>query len=179
VANARDAIPIDPVPRLERARAERVTVTRDFRCEVEALYRDEGDRLWRAVFAYARSTGITDDAVAETFAQLLRRGTEVRNPRAWVWRTAFRVAAGELQRQRRDVNEVVDISYEPPADALDVVNALHELSENQRASVVLHDYAGYRAAEVATMINSTEAAVRVHLMRGRRRLRNLLADELH
>ena len=48
--------------------------------------------------------------------------------------------------------------------------------ERERIQLVLHDYAGYRAAEVARIIGSIEAAVRVHLMRGRRRLRAALAD---
>ena len=152
-----------------------VVPTRDFTAEVEHVYRSGGDRLWRSVFGYAGSRAVADDAVAEAFAQLLRRGTEVRDLEAWVWRTAFRVAAGDLQRQRRDGNEMMDdIVADEPVDSLDLVAALRILSEMQRKSVVLHDYAGYRAAEVATMIGSTEAAVRVHVMRGRRRLRDAL-----
>ena len=61
--------------------------------------------------------------------------------------------------------------------ARDLVVALGALSERQRASVVLHDGAGYPAREVARIVGSTEAAVRVHLMRGRRRLRELLKDD--
>lgn len=148
---------------------------RDFAAEVEALYRADGARLWRAVCGYAGQRAVADDAVAEAFAQLLRRGAEVRDPKAWVWRSAFRIAAGDLKRQRRDVVELtVDVGYEAPDDSLDLVAGLGELSEMQRKSVVLHDYAGFRAAEVADMIGSTEAAVRVHLLRGRRRLRTML-----
>jgi len=64
------------------------------------LYRHEAPRLWRAVFAYAQDRAITDDAVAEAFAQCLRRGGEVRDPRAWIWRASFRMAAGELKARR-------------------------------------------------------------------------------
>ncbi len=152
---------------------------RDFRAEVELLYRSDGDRLWRSVFAYSASAAVADDAVAETFAQLLRRGTSVQDPKAWTWRTAFRIAAGDLQRQRRVANElVVDITsdtVDTADDILDLVRALRDLSDMQRKAVLLHDYAGHRAAAVAAIIGSTEAAVRVHLMRGRRRLRVLLA----
>ena len=35
---------------------------------------------------------------AEAFAQALRRGTAIRDPRSWVWRAAYRIAAGEKQR---------------------------------------------------------------------------------
>jgi RNA polymerase sigma-70 factor (ECF subfamily) len=61
--------------------------------------------------------------------------------------------------------------------ARDLVVALGTLSERQRAAVVLHDAAGYPARQVARIVGSTEAAVRVHLMRGRRRLREMLEDQ--
>jgi len=44
--------------------------------------------------------------------------------------------------------------------------------------VVLHHAAGYPVNDVANLIGSTSPAVRVHLMRGRRRLRELLGDEV-
>ncbi|HJP65116.1 MAG TPA: hypothetical protein VKA30_02300 [Actinomycetota bacterium] len=65
----------------------------------EALYRQEGARLWRSVYAFTADREVTNDAVAEAFAQLLRRGQDVRKPRAWVWKAAFRIAAGELKRR--------------------------------------------------------------------------------
>ena len=162
----------DPQPLTDLATAGK---RRDFNREVENLYRSDSPRLWRSLFAYTQSRVVADDAVAEAFAQLLRRGDDVNDPKAWVWKSAFRIAAGDLQRQRRTANElVVDLSYDTPEDAIDLIVALRTLSEMQRKAVVLHDYAGYRAAEVARIIGSTEAAVRVHLMRGRRRLRVLL-----
>ncbi len=143
---------------------------------VEVLYRAEAARLSRSLYGYTASRAVTEDAVAEAFTQLIRRGDEVRDPRAWLWRAAFKIAAGDLQRQRRDTNElVVDIAHELPEDrAVDLARALQQLSDMQRKAVVLHDYAGHPAAEVARIAGSTEAAVRVHLMRGRRRLRALL-----
>jgi RNA polymerase sigma factor (sigma-70 family) len=68
-------------------------------------------------------------------------------------------------------------SYEMEEPARDLVVALGSLSERQRAAVVLHDAAGYPAREVARIVGSTEAAVRVHGMRGRRRLRELLRED--
>jgi RNA polymerase sigma-70 factor (ECF subfamily) len=67
--------------------------------------------------------------------------------------------------------------YEMEEPARDLVVALAKLSEKQRASVVLHDAAGYPAKEIARIVGSTEAAVRVHVMRGRRRLRELLNED--
>jgi RNA polymerase sigma-70 factor (ECF subfamily) len=145
--------------------------------QIERLYRERGDRIWRGLLAFSGDPEVANDAVAEAFAQVLRRGDEVRDPERWIWRAAFRIAAGELKERRK--SEVLGSagSYEMEEPARDLVVALGALSERQRAAVVLHDAAGYPAREVARIVGSTEAAVRVHLMRGRRRLRELLEEE--
>jgi RNA polymerase sigma-70 factor (ECF subfamily) len=61
--------------------------------------------------------------------------------------------------------------------AVELVSALGQLSVKQRGAVVLHHAAGYPTKEIAAILDSTPAAVRVHLMRGRRRLRELLSEE--
>jgi DNA-directed RNA polymerase specialized sigma24 family protein len=101
----------------------------------------------------------------------------VRDPERWVWRAAFRVAAGELKERRKGAVTETVVSYEMEEPARDLIVALGALSEKQRAAVVLHDAIGYPAKDVARIIGSTPAAVRVHLMRGRRRLRGLLGDD--
>jgi RNA polymerase sigma-70 factor (ECF subfamily) len=144
---------------------------------IDRLYRERGDRIWRGLLAFSGDPDVASDAVAEAFAQVLRRGDEVRDPERWVWRAAFRIAAGELKERRK--NEVLRVagSYEMEEPARDLVVALGALSERQRVSVVLHDAAGYPSKEVAQIIGSTEVAVRVHLMRGRRSLRELLKED--
>jgi len=144
---------------------------------IERLYRERGDRVWRGLLAFSGDPEVASDAVAEAFAQVLRRGDEVRDPERWVWRAAFRIAAGELNERRRSGLAVRPGSYEMEEPARDLVLALGALSQRQRVSVVLHDGAGYPSKDVARIIGSTEAAVRVHLMRGRRRLRELLRDD--
>jgi DNA-directed RNA polymerase specialized sigma24 family protein len=145
--------------------------------EIERLYRERGSAMWQAVLAFAGDPEVASDAVAEAFAQVLRRGEAVHDPERWVWRVAFRVAAGELKdRRRRGMAEAVSV-YEMEEPAVDLVVALAALSPKQRACVILHDAVGHPAKDVARIIGSTPAAVRVHLMRGRRRLREMLGDD--
>lgn len=155
-----------------------MTSVTEIRGEVEALYRSDGARLWSAVRGYTGDRGITDDAVAEAFAQLLRRGDEVRNPGAWVWATAFRVAARELQQRQATVPDPPDTPYDPAMSDQRVLSAIARLSDRQRASVVLHYYADRPVKEVADLLGSTTAAVSVHLFRARKNLRDLLGDDL-
>src|SRR6266516_7984485 len=70
---------------------------------VEAVYRTDAERLWRAIYAFAGDAEIASDAVAEAFAQVLHRGAAVRDPAAWTWRTAFRISAG-AQKARGSVD---------------------------------------------------------------------------
>lgn len=145
--------------------------------ELGDLYEREGARLWRAVFAYSQSRTITDDAVAEAFAQCLRRGDDVRDPRAWIWATAFRLAAAGLKERGRYLPLTEDHSDRPdPLEAVHLMSALRRLPRNQRAVIVLRYYAGYGTDEIARVLGSSRATVRVHLSRGRRRLRDLLEE---
>ncbi len=158
-----------------------------WRDDLERLYREDGDRLWRAVFLYARDREVANEAVSEAFAQALRRGDEIKSPAGWVWTAAFRLAAGDLRR--RSVERRVRASHDDGEDdvadtgrpgmeavdaTVDVMRALARLSPKQRASVVLYYYGGYRLADVARMIGSTPAAVAVHLNRARAKLRDLI-----
>ena len=50
------------------------------------------------MYLYARDAEVASDAVAEAFAQALRRGDALRSPATWVWTVAFRLAEGLLRR---------------------------------------------------------------------------------
>jgi RNA polymerase sigma-70 factor, ECF subfamily len=141
------------------------------------LYREHGARLWRAVFAFTRDRAITDDAVSEAFAQCIRRGDEVANPKAWVWRASFRIAAGALKERGRWAAMPQEPSYEIPEEPSRLLAALDHLSANERASLVLRHYTGYETKEIATILGIAPATVRVHLSRGRRKLRPLLEED--
>jgi RNA polymerase sigma-70 factor, ECF subfamily len=145
---------------------------------VEALYRQDAERLWRAVYAYTSDADLTSDAVAEAYAQVLGRGSAVRDPAAWTWRAAFRIAAGALKKRR-----AVDHAPRQDIGALDryadqdLLTCLQQLPEGQRAAVVLFYYADLPIRDIANRLGSNGLAVRANLSRGRKRLRQLLGDD--
>jgi RNA polymerase sigma factor (sigma-70 family) len=145
---------------------------------VEALFRADADRLWRAVYAFAADSDIASDAVAEAYAQVLRRGSAVRDPQAWTWRVAFRIASGALKARRtapaapHQPDDYTDRYADP-----DLLEALRRLPEGQRAAVVLFYYADLPVRQIAERLGSNTLAVRANLSRGRRRLRELLGDD--
>ena len=120
---------------------------------------------------------IANDAVSEGFAQAIARGSAIDDLDRWVWRAAFNIARGDLKRRATAAPDLPELPAEVPIDTVDLVRALAKLSSKQRASVVLHHYAGYSTRETARIIGSTAGAVGMHLDRGRKRLRKLLGEE--
>jgi len=136
----------------------------------------------RAIYAYAGGRrDVADDAVAEAFARMMARGSAVREPELYLYRVAFRVASAELVRRGKETAEMPEIATgtgDPSQNGLpDVLAALRELTPAQRAAVYLHYRADLPVREVAHITGMSSAAVRVHLMRGRRRLAELLGEE--
>lgn len=145
------------------------------RSDLEAVFRAEAEKMWRALLGFTGSPEMASDAVSEAFAQALARGREIRSPSAWVWKAAYQIAAGELKRRSRSHPMPVDPVPDPDTRR-DIVSALQRISPNQRAAVLMHDYAGYGTRDVASILGISRATVRVHLSQGRRRLRELLED---
>jgi RNA polymerase sigma-70 factor, ECF subfamily len=143
---------------------------------IEAVYRANATRLWRAVLLFSGDREVASDAVAEAFAQAIRKQATIRDPAAWVWRAAFSIATDELRARKRAAG-AVETSYEMPEPLTDLLRAMRGLTPHQRASVVLHDYAGYSRREIAAILGSSTSAIGVHLFRGRGRLRDAL--EVH
>ena len=141
---------------------------------LDRLYREHAPQMWRALTGFSGSREIAQDAVAEAFAQAIRRGDGIHSPERWLWKAAYRIAAGELQRRRALVPLEFEVGIQPDEPAWELRSALAELPQQQRAALVLHYYCGYPARDIARIIGSTSAGVWMSLSRGRRRLRGLL-----
>lgn len=143
----------------------------------DAFERTHG-RLWRALLAYTGDGDVASDAAAEAYAQAVRREVEIVDVDAWVWRSAFRIAAGELGRRRDDGVHVTvpDAAERDREPAWDLIDALGEVTDRQRQALVLRYVGGYSAPEIARRLDTTAGSIRVSLLRGRQALRTILED---
>jgi RNA polymerase sigma factor (sigma-70 family) len=143
----------------------------------DAIWRDAGRTLWRAILAYSGGRrDVADDAVAEAFARAIERDVGIRDPLPYLYRVAFRIAAAELRRERT-TDPPRDLPAEDEHALVDLMPALRRLSPSQRAALYLRYAADLPVREVAGLMGTSSAAVRVHLMRGRRRLARLLGED--
>jgi RNA polymerase sigma-70 factor, ECF subfamily len=142
------------------------------------LFAEHGPVVWRVLYAYTGGRrDVADEALAEAFARALERRATIRRPLPWIYRTALRIAAEELRRERSR-GRMADGPAAEPSDGLeDLIGALRRLSPSQRAAIVLHYHADLPVREVAKLTGSSVASVKVHLSRGRRSLRALLGSQ--
>ncbi|MFW2335507.1 RNA polymerase sigma factor [Ilumatobacter sp.] len=154
---------------------------------VRAVYESEHPRLWRSLYGFSGSREIADEAAAEAFAQVLRRGDEVRDVSAWVWRSGFAIARGELQRRSRERSSSPDTTSAMSSSTHDVGGAdaslgavldrLQRLSVEDRELLVLCHVGGWRPGELAGVLDVAAGTVRVRLHRATSRARALLDEE--
>jgi RNA polymerase sigma-70 factor, ECF subfamily len=145
--------------------------------DLALVFREDGPGLWRTIYAFTGGRrDVTEDVVAEAFARAIAHEREIREPVPWLYRTSFRLAQDELKKERRRGASEPERSADPP-ELVGLLEALRQLSPNQRAAIVLRFEADLAVSEVASRMGITQPTVRVHIHRGRARLRELLGDE--
>ncbi|MDP9331357.1 MAG: sigma-70 family RNA polymerase sigma factor [Actinomycetota bacterium] len=85
----------------------------------------------------------------------------------------------QLKARRRNSpthDKAANDATDAPEEEADLMTALAKLPSRQRAALILHYLADLPNSEIARALGITTCTVRVHLMQGRRRLRDLLGD---
>jgi RNA polymerase sigma-70 factor (ECF subfamily) len=148
---------------------------------LEAVFREERPRLWRALLAFTVGrAAVAEDALSEAFARALAQPTGIRDPVSWLYRVAFRLAAAELTAERHRSDSIlpeIDLGSVPAEELDELFSALQALPPNQRAAVFLYYQCDLPVKEIAARLDVSAATVRVHLWRGRSRLRKLLGGD--
>jgi len=148
---------------------------------IRHTYEVDHARLWRSLFAFCGSRQITDDAVAEAFAQALRRGDQIDDVAAWVWTSAFAIARGELkQRGRTTGDPLMDRRADIADDDEDIQHLLRRLaalSHDDRELIVLCHVGGWKPRELAPVLGIPAGTLRVRLHRATARAREILEGE--
>ena len=120
----------------------------------EALYEREYPRLLRALVAIAGDEGAAEDAVQEAFVRGYRQGlATLDRPGAWLLVVATRVLFRDRRRRVTDVavetlpaaRDEIDFAIE----RADLLAALRQLPERQRAVVVARYYYDQSYEEIA------------------------------
>jgi RNA polymerase sigma-70 factor (sigma-E family) len=146
-----------------------------------AFFRAEFAAVLRTISLMLHDHGRAEEVTQDAFVQLLHHWPKVsryQKPQAWVRRIAIRLAMRSIRRQRLISFVTLDLltASVPSTTRLDVTDAVRRLPGSQRAAIVLHYFEDRPVAEIAAILGCAEPTARVHLHRGRNRLRELLGE---
>ena len=169
----------EETPDFVRARERAVT----FEDEYAAFYRAEFPHVVRTSYLIVHDRQRAEDVAQEAFIQLLAHWSKVsryQQPGAWVRRVAIRIASRSARRERlRPVLEQgTDSSPTFAPQDVDLLNAIKQLPTRQRAAVALFYFEDRPLPEVADILGCSHAAAKVHVFNARRRLADLLGEEV-
>jgi len=153
---------------------------------IASAWLDDGDA--QHLFGFVRRLGLSDeqadDAVQEVFTRLLaehRRGVAIVNPRAWAYRSIYRLAMDQ-HRLRTRVTALVGAfgRREHPAqvdeaDRIAVWTEVDRLPRRQRQVVYLRYRSDLEHEEIGDVLGITASASRSHATQAMATLRARLA----
>jgi RNA polymerase sigma-70 factor (ECF subfamily) len=164
--------------------------------DFELLVDEYSDRVYAAALRITGLPADAEDVLQETFLQAYTHRASFRgeaSPATWLYRIAVNAALARI-RQRQPGVYLDETGYETPPvvdwsnDLMRRVEAaelreqletgISRLPDEFRVVVVLRDAEGLSTAEVARILELSEAAVKSRLHRGRVLLRQFLADYL-
>lgn len=150
--------------------------------EVEAFYGELFPAVVTALCRRGARSHAAEDAAAEAIMLAIDRWAELRDPKAWVHKIAWRILARRTDDGHREVltAEPETVAVDDFACAVAMQDELDRLrdgltpSQRQVVDLVLK---GYRSAEIAAMTGRSPEAIRSLLTRARQRARLLRVAE--
>jgi RNA polymerase sigma-70 factor (ECF subfamily) len=138
-----------------------------------------------------RMTGDRSDALEatqDTFIAAFRQADKFRGEASfgtWLYRIGINASRDLLRKKRRLPEPVADPSEtgdraahgsieDDVVNRVDLARALHDLPEDYRQAVVLHDLGGVPYEEIAAIADVPIGTVKSRISRGRRRLAEIL-----
>lgn len=154
----------------------------------DALIGPAYDALYATAYRIMRDREATEDAVQDAIVRCWRDLRGLRDPSrfdAWLYRLLVNACRDQLRRTRRRPSVVHGSRMEQPmpgddfatvADHDALERAFLKLPGEQRIALVLTHYAGYSAAEVASILGVPTGTVYSRLHYGARAMRGALSE---
>lgn len=145
--------------------------------DFDAVYLEEHPRLHRTLRAVVGDPALAEELVQETFLRAFRsrdRYDSTWKPGVWLHSIALNLARSHLRRRRLiSFLPLLDVHPAPAvADVrdLDLVQALAELPQADRAALVLNAVHGYTYEEIGRALGVPAGTVGSRINRAKRRL---------
>ncbi len=159
----------------------------------EELVAPHLERLYRLAYRYSGNQADAEDLIQDLLIKLVPRIDELRKVEQlypWLVKALYRLHIDRFRRSSRNpvdggYNEHIEHTAEANPNELsparvglirDLQAALYQLSEEQRALIVMHDMESYTLAELEEILDTPIGTLKSRLHRSRAKLRKLLKE---
>ena len=145
---------------------------------IEKIIEDYGDYVFRLCYMYMKNRSDAEDIYQETFLKLYDCGktfNDEEHCKAWLLKVAANKCRNALRFSLFHAHVELDeqLSSPPQADSdHGLIAYVLKLPAKYRDVIYLYYYEGYPTLKIAELLNTSDAAVRTRLKRGREMLRN-------
>jgi RNA polymerase sigma factor (sigma-70 family) len=148
----------------------------------EELFAYQHKRLYRALYLIVGNSHEAEELMQDAFLHVLERWDRIDNPAGYLYRSALNSTRSRFRRLTLAAKRTLTPGrIEDPFAAVDLrdemVRALRELPERQRAALVLLDLLDYRSEDAAGVLGISAATVRSLASHGRAAMKLSLEAE--
>lgn len=151
--------------------------------EITEIYMRNRQTVYRVCYAYMKNPADTEDAVQDTFVQMIRKGPVFENEeheKAWLIRTAENVCRNVLRywwRRHEDIDDHYDLQSPDHSEADSLMQTVMALPDKYKTVVYLYYYEGYSSAEIAGMLGRPQSTIRNYMTEARRLLKERSGED--
>jgi len=151
--------------------------------EITEIYIRHRQTVYRVCYAYMKNPADTEDAVQDTFVQMIRKGPVFENEeheKAWLIRTAENVCRNVLRywwRRHEDIDDHYDLQSPDHSEADSLMQTVMALPDKYKTVVYLYYYEGYSSAEIAGMLGRPQSTIRNYMTEARRLLKERSGED--
>ncbi len=159
----------------------------------EELVAPHMERLYRLAYRYVGNQADAEDLIQDLLIKLVPRVDELRKveqPFPWLVKVLYRLHIDRFRRSRRNPvegghDDHIDRTAESESGEMspariglirDLQAALDQLTEEQRALIIMHDMESYTLTELEKILDIPVGTLKSRLHRSRAKLRKLLKE---
>lgn len=144
---------------------------------------DFSDNIYRFILSNIRSDEMARDIVQDAYERLWKnhKKVDVQKVRSYLFTTAHNrmidlIRKGKHEQKIDETSEMSASCYDNQYSDLQEIlhDALQNLSEIQRALILLRDYENYAYKEIAEITELSESQVKVYIFRARQKLKSYI-----
>lgn len=154
----------------------------DFVDQIRQFYEAERQRLYVYALSLTRNRELAEDAIHSAFASVLKRGQAPLELRPYVYRSVRNAAFDALKASSNghlDESVIVAEDTVDPSVPILLQEALAELAESERETIVMKTYSGMTLREIAETQQVSINTAASWYRRGLEKLRRILEEVPH